>query len=140
MIYEKNSIIKFLLLLGTYLQGEGDRLLGEFGINQQQFIVLKEIKEKNPGSQKEICSLLLYKKSNISKIIKKLANAGLIKIDHNPKDQRIIGPVISETGNVLIKKCMEVFNKWNLDYLRLLSSQEIKVFHRILKKLENNLR
>ena len=133
---DKISIIKFLLRLGAFLQRKGDRLLEEFGITQQQFIVIKEIQEKKPKSQKEICSVLLFEKSNVSKIIKKLHNKKLIDININPDDQRITMLQITKSGEQLIDNCMSKLNSWNIEYLSSLTSTETKQAFQILSKLD----
>ena len=131
------TIVKKLLLLGTFLQREGNRILQNFGLNQQQFVVLKEIHERGPISQKNICSRLLFEKSNVSKIIKKLAASGLIKVTPLSEDNRVCSLVINKKGNVLIEKCMVQLNNWNVEWLNSFSENELKQAVKMLDKLGN---
>ncbi len=59
MSYANKMVIE-LLRLGAYLQREGARVTREFGLAQQQFVVLVAVKEQGPVSQKAILSDLLY--------------------------------------------------------------------------------
>ena len=85
---QKTQIVKSLLRLGVFLQREGNRIVSDFGLNQQQLVVLKEIQEKGPVSQREICSELLLEKSNVSKIVGKLYSQGYITVSHSERDNR----------------------------------------------------
>jgi len=131
------TIVKKLLLLGVFLQREGNRILQNFGLNQQQFVVLKEIQERGPISQKDICSRLLFEKSNVSKIVKKLAATGLIKISSSSEDNRVSSLTVNKKGHMLIEKCMTRLNNWNVEWLNSLSENELKQAATVLDKLNN---
>ncbi len=132
---EKIIVVKNLLRLGAYLQREGSRLLSGFGLNQQQFVVLKEIQEKEPISQKEICSELLFEKSNVSKIIKKLIIGKLVKISYAAGDGRLCLLSTTKKGTLLIDQCMTVLNNWNKKWLKSLTGHELKEAVKILDRL-----
>ncbi len=134
---EKIKIVKNLLRLGVFLQREGNRLLNEFKLNQQQFVVLKEIQERGPLSQKDICSELLFEKSNVSKIVKKLALNKLVNMTCSSEDNRISLLIITERGNNIVEQCMMRLDQWNMDWLKSLSKKEIKQAAKMLDRLNN---
>ncbi len=130
-----NRIVKHLLLLGAFLQREANRLLGDYGLNQQQFIVLKTIEEKGPLNQKNICSALLFEKSNVSKIIRKLEQDRLISITYPDNDARVSLLETTKKGNDVIERCMERLNEWNSTWVTALSDKEARQAVKILDKL-----
>jgi len=129
------DIVRQLLRLGAFLQREGDRLAGSFGLNQQQFVVLKEIQEKGPVTQKEICSEFLFEKSHVSKIIKKLKAAGLISMSASSDDGRSRLCMITAKGEMTVQECMKQLNRWNRSWLRPLSKNDLKETCNSLDKL-----
>ncbi len=134
---EKIKIVKNLLRLGAFLQREGNRLLNKFNLNQQQFVVLKEIQERGPLSQRDICSELLFEKSNVSKIVKKLAVNKLVNITCSSEDNRISLLIITRKGNKVVEQCMMRLDQWNMDWLKSLSEKEIKQATKMLDRLNN---
>lgn len=131
------QIVKQLLLLGAFLQREAGRLLTDYGLNQQQFVVLKEIQEKGPINQKELCSFLLFEKSNVSKIVKKLETDGLIRTASAPGDSRVTLLSITKKGNAVVQQCMERLNRWNAEWLGALSEKELTRIGAALDALSN---
>jgi DNA-binding MarR family transcriptional regulator len=123
---DRVEIVKNILRLGAFLQREGDRLIGRYGLTQQQFVVLKEIQERGPISQRDICSELLYEKSNVSKIVKKLAVEGLVRRTVSAEDGRLGLLKTTKKGVRLIGLCMSTLNIWNRYWLRPLSEAQVK--------------
>jgi len=133
---DRLKIVKSLLRLGAYLQREGDRLLSSFSLTQQQFVVLKEIQEKGPLSQKQICSGLLFEKSNVSKIVKKLEAAGLIQRTVSPGDGRVDLVSVTRKGEKVIGLCMARLDVWNRRWLRPLPAVDVDNTVAMLEQLE----
>lgn len=131
----ETDIIKRLLLLGAYLQRQAGRTLVDFDINQQQFVVLKEIEDREPVNQKDLCSALLFQKSNISKIISKLDRLGLVRRQVSAEDNRITLISLRKKGRDVIRQGMNSLNQWNTAWLGSLSKDEIKRIASALEKL-----
>jgi len=134
---QKTQIVKSLLRLGAFLQREGNRIVSDFGLNQQQLVVLKEIQEKGPVSQREICSELLLEKSNVSKIVGKLYSQGYITVSHSDRDNRRSILTVTAKGNSILDRCMERLNQWNSEWLRPMSARELNNTVGILSRLES---
>ncbi len=132
---QKIQIIQHALRLGAFLQRTGNRLLHDSGLNQQQFIVLKLIEEKGPLSQKNICSDLLFEKSNISKIVGKLISAKLVSMSFSDEDNRVSVVKATAKGIRVVRDCMERLNHWNSEWLKPFSEKEIVQTLEGLKKL-----
>ena len=112
-----NRIVIDLLRIGAYLQRAGNRISGDYGLTQQQFVVLNEIAVKGPLSQKAIVGSLLFEKSNVSKIVSKLKTLNLIDVATSTDDARITILTATPYGDDLWKNCMHDFDAWNKDWL-----------------------
>ena len=135
---KKNRIVISLLRLGSFLVRTGNRLVVEHGLNQQQFVVLKEIQALEPVSAQEVCSKLLHEKSNLSKIVNKLVEIGLVEKSDDPSDGRSSLLHVSEKGREVIKTCMDLFESWNTEWLAKLSDQELDHTVNVLDKLKKS--
>ncbi len=108
-----HKIVRTLLQLGGVLYKTGNRITEPFGLNQQQFILLNEIVEKESISQKELVAELLLEKSNVSKMVKKLHRKELISISKSPYDMRTTLLESTEKGKHVRSECMNNLNTWN---------------------------
>ncbi len=107
------------------------------GLNQQQFVVLKEIQEKEPVSQKQICGDLLFEKSNVSKIVKKLITDNLVQVVRCAKDGRVGLLTTTKKGTEIINYCMAELSQWNSDWLDPLPDEDIISAVKALEKISN---
>ena len=134
---KRTQIVKQLLVLGAFLQREASRITLDFGLTQQQFVVLKTIEEMGPLCQKNICCSLLFEKSNVSKIVKKLEKDKLVVISQDSQDNRVSSLKVTVKGRNILKKGMERFNEWNNSWLEGLSEGEISSALEVLEHLSN---
>ena len=125
-IDKKIMIVRKLLQIGAYLQKTGARVTKEYGLTQQQFVVLNEIVEKKTVNQKQLVGELLFEKSNVSKIVKKLNNSELIDISISKGDARLTILSATKKGEDLRKKCLDSLNELSLEWLDSLSEDEIE--------------
>ncbi len=137
---DKRKIIFHFLQIGAFLYREGNRIVNEFGINQQQFVVLRFISNHQPVNQKDIYSHLLFEKSNLSKIIKKLESLHLIKKEMSVDDNRFSILTIKPKGKTIIKKTMKKFELYNSDLLKEFSEQEIYDINKSLEIFNNKMK
>ena len=139
----KNKIIINLLRINAYLMREGNRIANKFKINQQQFVVLNYILHNQPVSQNQICSGLLYEKSNISKIIKKLETLKYINVNKSVSDRRSTIIECTKKGKEIVKIALHEFNDFNNQFLNGLSDGEVNnalnVTEVINSSIKNNI-
>jgi DNA-binding MarR family transcriptional regulator len=129
-------VVKHLLLLGSFLQREASRLLEAHGLNQQQFVVLKEIDERGPLHQKELCSALLFEKSNVSKIVAKLVHLRLLDVGAPPDDARKTVLSATPRGRAVVGVAMRALDRWNAAWLAALEDREVASVLAALEKLK----
>lgn len=123
---KKLAIVRKLLQIGAYLQKTGAKVTKEYGLTQQQFVVLNEIAEKRSVNQKQLVGELLFEKSNVSKIVKKLNNLELIDIAISPGDARVTMLSVTQKGEDLRIKCLDSLNELSIEWLDSLSEDEIE--------------
>ncbi len=132
---QRSDIIKRLLLLGAFLQRHAGRELADLGINQQQFVVLKEIEQREPVNQKDLCSALLFQKSNVSKIVSKIELMGLVKRQVDAADNRMNLFSLSKKGRDAVREGMKRLDRWNTAWLESLPAADTASIAAALEKL-----
>jgi DNA-binding MarR family transcriptional regulator len=130
------QIVMTLLNIGANLLRTGNRISDEFGLKQQQFVVLNEIANIGEVNQKQLVGELLYEKSNVSKIVKKLKALGLIEVTPSPEDGRITMLRITTPGKKTWVECMTKFDAWNREWIKPLTTDEITDTIQMLKRLK----
>ncbi|TIH18526.1 MarR family transcriptional regulator [Marinifilum sp. JC120] len=130
-----NRMVIELLRLGAYLQREGGRITREFGLAQQQFVVLVAIKEQGPVSQKAILSDLLYEKSNVSKSISRLSALGLIQTSRSEKDSRVVLCEVTDEGREIVERCMIIMKASNEKWLQHIPEDELEQVVKVLSTI-----
>lgn len=130
------KIVIQLLQLGTDLLKTGNRIAAEYMLNQQQFIILNEIVRKGTLNQRQLIGELLYEKSNVSKIVKKLKNLNYINVNISHEDGRITLLSPTKEGESVWRQCMEKLNKWNRNWVKSLSGDEINETLMVLNRLK----
>lgn len=129
-------IVQLLLKCGLFLQREMNQVCQRFGLKQQQFSVLNEIVWHGPINQKELGEMLLFEKSNVSKIVRILLEKNLIDSAVAPGDRRMTLLFETPEGNAVWKDCMQAFYKSSIELMSLLSEDEAAKAIRFLKKLQ----
>lgn len=136
----KNEIVINLLRIGAYLEREGDRISSNYNLNQQQFVVLNHILHNQPICQNKICSSLLYEKSNISKIIKKLKILEYIDVIRSNKDSRASIITCTSKGKFTIQEAMLEFKNFNNQFLNRLTTEEQNTALHITHIINNHIK
>ena len=122
---DSDMLVRELLRLGVYLQREGARMAREYGLTQQQFVVLLSVREQGPVAQREIVSDLLFEKSNVSKSIARLEKMGFVSTCRGTEDARTVLCEITARGERVAGECVRVMKRWNARWLRHLGSKEL---------------
>ena len=133
---KETQIVQLLLKCGLFLQREMNQVCQRFGLKQQQFSVLNEIVWYGPINQKELGEMLLFEKSNVSKIVSILLEKNLINSAVAPGDRRMTLLFETPEGFAVWKDCMQAFHKSSTEIMFLLSEDEEAKAIRFLKKLQ----
>lgn len=119
---------------------EGNRIAIKFNINQQQFVVLNYILHNQPVNQNQICSGLLFEKSNLSKIIKKLETLKYIDVNKSISDGRSTIIECSKRGKEIVKKALQEFNDFNNQFLNELSDEQVNNVLNVTEVINNSIK
>jgi len=122
--------------LESALHRNGDRITAEYGLNQQQYVVLSEIVDRGPINQKRLVGELVIEKSNLSKIVKKLKALGLIEIAPSSEDGRATLLSATPKGKAIWQECMEKFDAWQGNWVAPLSEEEVTQAVNMLSRLK----
>jgi len=133
---KETLIVQLLLKCGLFLQREMNQVCQRSGLKQQQFSVLNEIVWHGPINQKELCEMLLFEKSNVSKIVSILLEKSLINSTVAPGDRRMTLLFETPEGLAVWKDCMQAFHKSSTEIMSLLLEDEAAEAIRFLKKLQ----
>ena len=82
---------------------------------------------------------LLYEKSNVSKIVKKLKELEYIEVSRSNKDGRVSHIELMEKGEFVWEQCIKKFQTWNREWIKPLTKDELKLVLRIHDRLMGSL-
>lgn len=110
--------------------------LEEFGITQQQFNILRILRDANnePMSTKEIQALMIDKRSDTSRLVDRLIEKGLVRKRKNPDDGRLVQVYIKYEGLKLLAKIDDRMKNLDNEF-GLLSEQEAEQLNVLLEKV-----
>lgn len=125
-----------LIYTTSFLAGQKNCILKNFGISMQQFNILRILKGLNgkPASVKLLTERMLDKMSNASRLVEKLKNKGLVERKGCPNDRRQVEIFITEKGlNLITEATIELEDE--LTNKQHLSEVEAKELNRLLDKM-----
>jgi len=97
--YEPHQHLYQLLTKLFNLLDDNDRqFFGEFGLSTRQFWALHHLEHSDGMSMIELSRRLLTDKSNVTAIIDRLEEAGLVKRSPAPQDRRVILLTLTPAG------------------------------------------
>lgn len=125
MDLKENQIAVNVLRVSAYLLREGNRIASKYQLNQQQFVVLNYINNNLEVRQNDICSSLVYEKSNVSKIIKKLEKLEYVSLREDGEHTRSLIIESTPLGAKIVKEGLVDFSRFHKDFLEGFSSFEV---------------
>ncbi len=134
-------IVQFLELQSELHRQEASLVVRGLGDTELQ--VLKTIKELKQPNVTEMARKLKMTKGAISKNTRKLLGKELIESYMEPGNNQKIFFRLSRQGEIMYQACQKQDERWkerNLEYLRDLSKEELRVFWVRLQMYNNYLR
>lgn len=102
------------------------------GLSVPQFDVLSTLTEREGMSQRELADRLYVTKGNVSGLIDRLVEAGLVERHATPDDRRSHALYLTKEGIRLAKLGMETHGRFMAETLGKLSESDIAALDRIL--------
>jgi len=113
--------------------------LREYNITHSQFNALAIFKERGSQTPGELSRLLSCTPCNVTGIVDRLEQGGLVTRERSEKDRRVVNVVLTRKGKALAsdleKAALPELTRLNTGVLGKLDAGEIKMLHDILPKL-----
>lgn len=112
-----------------------------YGINYpfEQLIVMKVIRDHNgPLVQQDIAEMMGKDKSVILRMVDALEHEGFIHrvVDANDRRRNILA--LTDTGNQLIERFLEIEKQVSVDLMEGLSADELNTFYKVIEQIKTN--
>jgi len=107
----------------------------EYGLTTPQFGVLEALYHLGPLSLGELADKLLVTGGNVTYVMDRLEDQGLVYRDRSPEDRRVIQAKLSEDGRTLIRNVFPSHVEHVQHLSRHLSGEEQRALRRMLKTL-----
>jgi DNA-binding MarR family transcriptional regulator len=135
----RTTVVRDILKFGAFLQRIGDRVLRPFGISQQEYAVLSAIvREVKPLNQTTIVVDLLVERSNLSKIVSRLAKKGLIEVRPTREDRRLRLLKVSPAGRNLFRRADVALKRWNKEWMKGFTRDDVATLRELLHRLNSS--
>lgn len=130
--------IGHIIKTGHWITDQVNQELKETGISEPQYNVLRILKEKNgqPITVQEIQHGMVQRTSNVTRIIDKLIEKGLVRRDICPTNRRKMDNTLTNNGNKLLKQLDNIVHRFHQPMAVNLTNDEAKTLTKLIKKLK----
>ncbi|MGL4567115.1 MAG: MarR family winged helix-turn-helix transcriptional regulator [Fusobacteriaceae bacterium] len=111
----------------------------EYNITPEQWVVLKNLREEDKISQKELSVRVEKDPNTVKAIIDKLEKKSYVVREENPHDKRAFLLSLTQAGHEISRVLQPLDDDMLLSMSKTLSEEEIKTFKLILSKIASNL-
>jgi MarR family transcriptional regulator, organic hydroperoxide resistance regulator len=138
---DRSSRVWFRLIrLEAQMQAAVGERLREIGISIPQCDVLTTLTEREGVSQQELATRLYVTKGNISGLIDRLAEAGLVERRSAAADRRQHAIYLSEAGRRMAENAIAVQRRWIASTLGRMSEPDLETLEAKLVALRDIVR
>ncbi len=131
-----------IILTGTLIAKEGDRILRPYGLTDSQFQILALLRDKAKNSamtQTELGNILLVNRSNITGLIDRMEKAGWVKRKPDTKDRRVNKVSLTRKGQSVLTKAEKTYQKRMADLIGSMSKRDYQQLAKSLLKLRDKI-
>ncbi len=131
-----------VVFTGTLLSKEGDRLLRPFGVTDAQLNVLMLLGfQAGPGglNQTRLGQMLLVNRSNITGLVDRMEQAGLVARADDPEDRRVKLVRMTDTGRRALEEAEKTYSARLEEVMGTLTPSEHRVLCRLLERIRERL-
>lgn len=114
--------------------------VGEYGLTTPQFGILEALHHLGPLSLGDLADKLLVTGGNVTYVMDRLEEQGLVHRERSPSDRRIIQAKLTEKGHALIAQVFPGHGAFIEDLSTSLSPEEQEKLRSLLKKLGRAIR
>ncbi|MCE5249828.1 MarR family transcriptional regulator [bacterium] len=131
-----------VILTASLLVKEGQQLLRPYGLTEAQFNVLLLLKDQSENgmlNQTKLGSMLLVNRSNITGLIDRMEQAGMVKRIPDGDDRRVNLVQMTDEGRQLLANAEKIYFKRVNEITSVLSSNEFVHLTKILERIRKQL-
>jgi len=124
---------------GYWLTDRVNELLKPFGISEQQFNVLKILRDQN-NQGTNLCDIqerMMHKMSNATRLVEKLRLKGLVTRQTCAENRRRVEVKVTDKGLAFMAKIEEQLEKLNCGFINKLTKEEYTKLADLLDKLRD---
>ncbi|GAA0121946.1 MAG: winged helix DNA-binding protein [Clostridium argentinense] len=139
MIEKKSYIFGAIFFLDTKIQNAGDKLFTEI-TTKQWFLLISIIRSgvKSP-TLTEVSKIIGYSRQNVKKLAVHLENAGLVELQRDDKDSRVLRITLTEKCFKYFESRKEKEEEFFEKLYEGITDEEINQVFSVMKKLEENI-
>ncbi len=108
-------------------------------VGQGQPRILKELRERGVMTQKELADICILDVATMSRTLDRLEQSGLIKRENNPESRRSWNISLTQDGEEMADKAIEIFNMTDEIFCKGITEEELNTLCEISSKIENNI-
>ena len=108
-------------------------------ITPEQFTVLALLYENDELYQRQLSTLSLKDRANISRIVNILEGLGFVTKTPDVNGRKVYKIKITEEGKSIYKETLPVITSVWRDTAENISDTDLKIFHKVLYKIQQNL-
>lgn len=127
---------------GTCIKKQAARFLGQFGLSDAQFNLLMMLKHQGGGEglgQVQLGEMLLVNRANVTGLVDRLEQAGLVRRKEDPEDRRANRVHLTKAGRDLIDKVDPLYGEEMHRIMGALNKIEIYEVIRSMEKIRRKL-
>ena len=134
-----NKLTVNVMFTSGWLLREYAKILKPYNLTEQQYNVLKTLRESHPqaATVNYILEGMIDKMSNASRLVDKLVSKELVQKVRSNYDLRSVDILLTEKGIALLNELSIVMNEYDNSSCGL-SESEISLLNTLLEKLRNN--
>jgi len=133
-----DSFMKYIARVTRCSNCYRDRVLSESGLTGTQCPYLVRICRKPGISQDQLAGMLYVSKSNVTRQLERMEQAGLVTRSPLPTDRRVMQVFPTEAALALMPKLLKVFSDWNEILTKGFTTEEQQVLLSMLERLYAN--
>ena len=138
--HSDDSLPRLIYLTSLRLQIHADRMLLPFGITLEQLHPLKILSHGGGAvSQRQMCAISGKTPANMTRILDRLANKGLVERRPDPDDRRAFTVVLTSAGEKMIAQVVTMFTGYLDQVLDGIAEAEEAACRRVLQRIAQNL-
>lgn len=133
---ERDTLIEYILSFMPLLHKKLFKDFKHCEISKQQMQLLFHIKHENGKPMKYYGNKLMISKPNLTTVVNKLIEEGLIERERDTDDRRIINLTITEKGDHFLTSHREIIKQNMLKRLEVLSDEDINRLNKNFEEMK----